>query len=105
MRCRRAPIPGGSVCKFHGGGSRAARAAGQRRLAEAAIRSELAEWARSQVARKQAFAPWEQEPALYLPGYAQPKDLRRIAREMSSGARLLRETAKALERAESSGSP
>lgn len=34
-RCKRRPIPGGTVCSVHGGGTRAAREAGARRLAEA----------------------------------------------------------------------
>lgn len=36
-RCKRAPIRGGTVCKLHGGGSRRAREAAGRRLAEAEL--------------------------------------------------------------------
>ena len=31
-RCKKAPVPGGFTCEFHGSGSRTARAAGLRRL-------------------------------------------------------------------------
>lgn len=99
-RCGRAPIPGGSVCLFHGGGTRKARAAGRRRLAEAAILANLAAWEKQQSARQQALAPWSKEIAVRFPEYARPADLRRVAREMTAAARLLRAVAASFDESE-----
>lgn len=104
-RCGRAPIPGGTVCKFHGGGTAAARAAGRRRLEESFTRRQLAAWEAAENARRAALSPWQNEPAIAFPQvFAEPGDLRRIAREMNAVARVLRETAKALESPEFSDS-
>lgn len=40
-QCGRSPIPGGTVCWYHGGAKATTRAAGQRRLAEAKLEKEL----------------------------------------------------------------
>lgn len=40
-RCKRAPIRGGTVCKLHGGGSKRAREAAGRRLAEAELGAQV----------------------------------------------------------------
>jgi len=84
---------------FHGGGTRKARAAGQRRLAETAILKKLAAWEKQQAARDAALAPWADEVAFRAPNvtWASPKDLRRIAREMTDAARALRDVARGLE--------
>jgi hypothetical protein len=42
QRCRRRAVPGGSVCKIHGGGTKAARAAGERKLAAERAERKLA---------------------------------------------------------------
>lgn len=98
-RCGRAPIPGGTVCKFHGGGTRAAKAAGQRRLAQAAVRSELERWEKREAVREAAIAPWAHEIVFRAPNisWADPRDIRRVAREMTAAAGLLRDAARALE--------
>lgn len=43
--CKQNPIDGLTVCKFHGGGTKAARAAGARRVTEAAATAEAARFA------------------------------------------------------------
>lgn len=43
--CKQNPIDGLTVCKFHGGGTKAARAAGKRRVTEAAATAEAARFA------------------------------------------------------------
>ncbi|GAB2991123.1 hypothetical protein GCM10027076_31460 [Nocardioides montaniterrae] len=97
-RCGRAPVPGGTTCFVHGGATRAAREAGQRRLREAAVGKALAAWELDQRAQRAAMAPWQDEPALNTPvALVRPSDLRRIAREMNSMARRLREQAAALD--------
>jgi len=84
---------------FHGGGTRAARAAGQRRVDEARIHGELAAWERQRSAHEKALAPWANEPALRAPGFANvdSRDLRRIAREMSAIAKTLRAAARLID--------
>lgn len=96
-KCRRAPIPGGTVCVKHGGGTRKARAAGRRRLAEAAALKELATWETQMAARERALAPWANEIPVRFPQYARPAEMRRVAREMTAAARLLRDLASASE--------
>lgn len=100
QRCGRAPIPGGTVCVFHGGGTQKARAAGQRRVVEATLQRELAAYEKQQAARDAALAPWADDPTIRRVnalGSAAPADLRRVAREMAEGARVLRAAARALE--------
>lgn len=85
---------------FHGGGTRKARAAGRRRIAEADLVSRLALYEKKQAAHEAALAPWMNEPAIRQVNVGEkpdPKQLRRIAREMTEGARILRAAARALE--------
>lgn len=83
---------------FHGGGTRKARAAGRRRLGQAAVLKELAAWEKSQAIHEAAMMPWADEPALGPFAFlADPRDLRRIAREMTEASRLIRAAARELD--------
>lgn len=42
QRCKNAPIPGGTVCRFHGGGTKQAKAAAAARLTEQAATEQVA---------------------------------------------------------------
>lgn len=97
-RCRRAPIPGGTVCIVHGGGTTLARAAGERRLAEAEVERQMARWERREEARRLALSAWSDEAALRMSlALVDPSDLRRVAGVMTRTARVLRAAAGELE--------
>jgi hypothetical protein len=83
---------------FHGGGTRKARAAAARRLQEATVLKELAAWEKQQAIHQAAMAPWVDEPALRMGSlWANPRDLQRIAREMTEAARVIRVAARELD--------
>ena len=91
------------MCRFHGGGTRAARAAGLRRYTEDRIRAQVARWEtarrQTEAARKIAMAPWAHEvnptsPVLF---WEDPAMLRRVASEMRKTARYLMSVARGIE--------
>ena len=100
--CKNSPIPGGTVCRFHGGGSKKARAAGLRQLEENRIRARLtvlkAEEARHESIADAAYAQWAHDERLLLMNWAEPRDLREVARELRLKSTELFAKAREIER-------
>lgn len=98
-RCGNAPIPGGTICRFHGA-NRAVRDKANQRVLQRQIMAGMRRWERYRDLAQAAREPWADEPSLAAPitVYTNPGDLRRIAREMQDSARILRQEATRVER-------
>lgn len=101
QRCGKAPIPGGTVCRFHGGGSKKAREAGLRKVRDDKIWAGLValdfERVRERSIDEAAFSQWAQDARLLPMNWADPRDLREVAREMRAKATDLTNQARQIE--------